>query len=513
MANAARSGPDGFRPLLALVLPEDEDLLGPDEIREVELSSDSEDDNLDLLNSSEALIRRHHRGSRRTQSESTEEDPLLGRSEPSDPYFMVYFVFYLLGMGTLLPWNFFISVSSFWNYKFREVTNTSSLWAIQNGTDLEISSHQTALQEEFTSYLAIASNIPNAMFVILNALVGQNFQLKYRIFVSLGLVIGFFGIVLVFSETNSDDWQKEFMVLILILVVLINCCSAIFQGGVFGVAGKFPPKYMGSIMAGQAMGGVFPALVDIVVISANVQAKDTGFACFLIATLCLIASFVSFAWVRRTKFFKFYAETPLSLSRQPDLDVLVPVTPSIFTVFTKSWHYCLAIYVTFSTTLAVFPAITVLIQSRFNDHDPTSKSWADLYFTPVTCFLLFNVGDYLGRILSSRLKWPGPNRRGKLFLLMASILRIGFIPLFMFCNVAPDRRSLPVVFHSDMVYVLFMATFAVSNGYLGNICMLHGPKLFHSSELQESAAMMLVACLVLGTSTGSFLSYPIVSLI
>lgn len=489
--------------------------MGPDEIREIRLSSDSEEEEVlaDILNPSEVLIRRHH--SRSIQSESTEDDPLLPQNEPSDPYFMVYFVFYLLGMGTLLPWNFFISVSSFWNYKFRDVTNTSNLWESETPDHMVKSGHQTKLQEEFTSYLAIASNIPNAMFVILNALIGQNIQLKYRIFISLGLVIGFFGVVLVFSETNSDEWQKKFMVLILILVVLINCCSAIFQGGVFGVAGKFPPKYIGAVMAGQAMGGVFPALVDIGVISADVEAKDTGFACFLIATLCLIASFVSFAWVRRTKFFKFYAETPLNANRlqMEGPDVLVPDTPSLFTVVTRSWHYCLAIYVTFSTTLAVFPAITVLVQSRFNDHDPTSKSWANLYFTPVTCFLLFNVGDYLGRILSSRLQWPGHNQRGKFILLVASIIRIGFIPLFMFCNVAPDRRSLPVVFHSDIVYVLFMATFAVSNGYLGNMCMVHGPKLFHSSQLQESAAMILVACLVLGTSTGSFLSYPIVSLL
>lgn len=46
------------------------------------------------------------------------------------------------------------------------------------------------------------------------------------------------------------------------------------QGGVFGVAGKFPPSYMGSVMAGQAMGGIFPALVDIAAIGISVPAKD-----------------------------------------------------------------------------------------------------------------------------------------------------------------------------------------------------------------------------------------------
>ena len=44
---------------------------------------------------------------------------------PRDRFNAVYLVFYLLGMGTLLPWNFFISVNSFWDYKFRDVNATA----------------------------------------------------------------------------------------------------------------------------------------------------------------------------------------------------------------------------------------------------------------------------------------------------------------------------------------------------------------------------------------------------
>ena len=39
-------------------------------------------------------------------SETVKEDPGI----PPDPYRMVYIIFYWLGVGTLLPWNFFISV-------------------------------------------------------------------------------------------------------------------------------------------------------------------------------------------------------------------------------------------------------------------------------------------------------------------------------------------------------------------------------------------------------------------
>ena len=45
--------------------------------------------------------------------------------------------------------------------------------------------------------------------------------------------------------------------------------------GIFclGVAGKFPPNYMGGMMSGQALGGIFPSLVNILVIAIQVSMK------------------------------------------------------------------------------------------------------------------------------------------------------------------------------------------------------------------------------------------------
>ena len=103
---------------------------------------------------------------------------LIGNSisAPDDKYSLVYLVFFLTGMSTLLPWNFFISLNNFWDYKFRDVNETF----VSNSN-----SSQTELQKTFTSYLAIASMIPNAVFVILNASFGQRIKNKTRIMVNL----------------------------------------------------------------------------------------------------------------------------------------------------------------------------------------------------------------------------------------------------------------------------------------------------------------------------------------
>ena len=88
--------------------------------------------------------------------------------------------------------------------------------------------------------------------------------------------------------------------------------------------------------------------------------------------------------------------------------------------------------------------------------------------------------------------------------------RLFFIPLFPNCNIDSDKPR-TIIFKSDADFIAFMGLFAVSNGYIGNICMLHGPKSTPEKELQEAIALVLlilIAGLVVGTCVGSFLSYP-----
>ena len=152
---------------------------------------------------------------------------------PKDPYRIVWLVFYMLGMTTLLPWNFFISVNDYWNFKFR---------------DTEQNSTHTKLQKEFTSYLAIASNVPNATFVILNVLYGQRFNLNLRLVLmpphectcftrliaALSVMATLFVGVLIMTRIDSDGWQEWFLISTLLMVVFLNICTAIYQGGLIG---------------------------------------------------------------------------------------------------------------------------------------------------------------------------------------------------------------------------------------------------------------------------------------
>ena len=104
------------------------------------------------------------------------------------------------------------------------------------------------------------------------------------------------------------------------------------------------------------------------------------------------------------------------------------------------------------------------------------------------------------------------NKYLTLFSLIKEIFSV-FIPLFMLCNAAPDIRNLPVLFSRDADYYTLMVMFSVSNGYLGNLCMMLGPKTSDITREQETIASMMVAVLVLGIGIGSALSYPVVNML
>ena len=81
---------------------------------------------------------------------------------------------------------------------------------------------------------------------------------------------------------------------------------------------------------------------------------------------------------------------------------------------------------------------------------------------------------------------------------------MSFIPLLMFCNVAPLNRSTQVLFDSDTAYIILMLLFGFTGGFLGNVALMLGPKKV-GLELQEAAGLVLVIALVFSCGVGSLM--------
>ena len=94
---------------------------------------------------------------------------------PKDKHNLVFWIAFLIGFTILLPWNILITVTGFWDYKFRNISRDTRNETLEDEV-------KTDLQKLFASYVAIASNVPNATFIILHAIIGHRFSMKIRLY-------------------------------------------------------------------------------------------------------------------------------------------------------------------------------------------------------------------------------------------------------------------------------------------------------------------------------------------
>jgi len=456
-----------------------------------------------------------------------------GSAGPEDKHKLVYVVFVLLGVGTLLPWNFFISVSAYWNFKYRSQNETYDEYTTVNEetgrTDFPAFN---SMQSGWGPQVSAASMVPNVTIMLLNAVFGHRFRTQPRLLVSLILVIGLFAVTSGLCLVDSDGWQQTFLYVTIASVVFININAAIFQSGLVGVAGKFPPQYIGGVFSGQAVGGILASVTNVLMTATGVHPTTGAFFCFAFAVVFLGVSLGLYIWLTKSQFFQHYngEQAPPSEAigakemekgtekeelmngdgpHPPPVKVTIPVKVNPLSVFKQIFPYAFSVFFVFAVTLACFPATTLQVVSVNAKEYPT---WANTYFIAVCCFVLFNVGDYLGRFAAEKVAWPGPGRVGMAVTFVASLLRIVFIPLFIFCNADPNNRELPVWFPSDTAYILIMLLFSFSNGYITNICMASAPQVCQP-ELRMTAASLMVALLGLGLASGALLSSLVASIL
>jgi len=426
---------------------------------------------------------------------------------PRDPHNLVLVLFYYLAIGTLLPWNFFINVNGYWMHKFRTVNSTS----MANVTDTK-----NELQLEFTSDLAVAAMVPNVLFLILNGLFGHRFKTTPRLLWSLCFVVILFISTLVLVQVDTDTWQLEFLAITLVIIVLINIFTAIVQGGLFGLAGCFPSKYMNAVLGGQGIGGIFAATINILLLAIGGNAVSAAFYCFLLSVVFLSGSILALLFVTKTEFYRHYIKDASSSSDSPsETSPLIGETTttsksiSVKEVLMSIWAEGLTVLIIYIVTLACFPAMTVLIEST-NKNKPGSTSWENQFFVPVSCFLFYNIGDYIGRFIAASPVIP--NIGSKLALVM-STTRIAFIPLFLFCNLAPHERHVTeVYFYSDGVYIALVFLLSISNGFLTSVVMVNAPAKVEPHQ-QQTASNMMVGILGMGLVLGAAVSGVLVKLL
>uniref|UniRef100_A0A8C9YNP1 Solute carrier family 29 member 1a n=1 Tax=Sander lucioperca TaxID=283035 RepID=A0A8C9YNP1_SANLU len=405
---------------------------------------------------------------------------------PRDKYNAVWIIFFILGLGTLLPWNFFMTATMYFTSRLKDPP-----------TDLPF--NQTS---KFNNVMTLCAMVPLLIFTCLNSFLHQRIPQKFRISGSLVVILVVFLLTAVLVKV--DVAPLPFFTITMIKIICINSFGAILQGSLFGLAGILPASYTTPIMSGQGLAGTFAAFSMICALASGSALQDSAFGYFITACVVILLAIMSYFVLPRMEFFQYHMESNgsrPSADEENKMDLLKKVcavcSQACSDIEAPIWVMALSVCFIFTVTIGTFPAVTVEVESTV----AAGGAWGT-YFIPVSCFLLFNLMDWAGRSLTAVCMWPG---KDSMWLPVLVGLRVVFVPLFMLCNVQP-RNYLPVLFGHDAWYIVFMIFFSFSNGYLASLCMCFGPKKVSQHEAETAGAIMAFF-LSLGLALGAAVSF------
>ncbi|KAM4721974.1 equilibrative nucleoside transporter 2 [Rhinophrynus dorsalis] len=452
------------------------------------------------------------------------------KDEPQDKFCFVAVIFFILGLGTLLPWNFFITAIP---YFLSRLSGVDSVDPVDRSASLNDSglngnasghAHRGGDEYNFSNWMTLLAQLPLLLCTLLNSFLYQCISDKVRIAGSMLVILALFIITAVLVKVEMAP--QSFFDITMATIWFINAFCAILQGSLFGLLSLFPQTYSSLFLSGQGMAGTFAALAMLLSMSSGADSRTTALGYFITPCFGTFISIICYLLLSRLDFAQYYlsksnaknqeAETKTELLHQEengDVEVQKKAAlqlkeaeaggteegqqkVSIVTVLKKIWVMALTIVLTFGVTLSVFPAITANVRSH-----TANENWSK-FFNPVCCFLIFNVMDWAGRSITSYTLWPGPDFK---FLPLLTLCRFIFVPAFMLCNIA-DKNYLHIVFKSDVWFIIFMIFFSITNGYFVSLPMCLAPKKVLPHESEMTGAIMTFF-LALGLSLGAGLSF------
>lgn len=141
----------------------------------------------------------------------------------------------------------------------------------------------------------------------------------------------------------------------------------------FGIVGKFSPKYITATVGGQALGGIFAAIAQIISLAIGASSVHSAFVYFMVGNILLFISFILYIVLSKTIFFKYHISDRMGIAQNEfNSDLLRPRIVNRKAILQKIWQYGASIFLVFCISLSVYPAVTVLIES---ENKASGKAW------------------------------------------------------------------------------------------------------------------------------------------
>jgi equilibrative nucleoside transporter 1/2/3 len=367
----------------------------------------------------------------------------------------------------------------------------------------------------FQSSIMSVSCVTNLGSMLLLSNMQSKASYPKRIISSLILNIIVFGLLTISTVCFRQVSSGTYLAFTLIMVFFTSIATGLCQNGTFAFAASFGrPEYIQAIMTGQAVAGVLPSIAQILSVLAVPEShhrddatsdtttshENTTSALLYFLTATGISALTLVAVVPLLLKHMRIQESQMIASVASLEDGAAPAkrkSVSMSTLYKKLNWLPPTIFTSFLITM-FFPVFTEKVHSVI-PADRAPRLLQPATFIPLG-FLVWNSGDLLGRLLTifSHTFRPRP---GALFAF--ALLRAGFIPLYLLCNI--DGRG--AIVNSDIFYlVVVQIGFGVTNGWLGSSTMIAAQSYVDQAEREATGGFMALN-LVAGLTAGSLLSF------
>lgn len=344
-----------------------------------------------------------------------------------------------------------------------------------------------------------------------------------RIAVALVINIVVFCLLALSTTYFRDVSAGAYLRFTLTMVFCTSAATGLIQNGAFAFAAGFGrSEYIQALMAGQGIAGVLPPVTQIVSVLAvpplepsegiirdtmtpapflpPQQSPTAALFYFLTAAVVCVITLLAFIPLVRRHNRLMESRMVDSVTSIEEAERARRKVVSLMTLYKKLHWMAAALFMCFAITM-FFPVFTAQIVSNIPP-DEAPRFFQPACFIPLA-FLFWTTGDLLGRLSPV----PALFRHRPYILLLISIARLVFLPLYLLCNV----RGRGAVVSSDIFYLFVVQFgFGLTNGWLGLSCMMAAPEWVEDGEKEATGGFMGMN-LVAGLTAGSLLSFTVAS--
>ncbi|XP_062110284.1 equilibrative nucleotide transporter 1 [Humulus lupulus] len=388
---------------------------------------------------------------------------------PEDSFHFAYIIYFILGLGYLLPWNAFITAVDYFSFIYPDIS--------------------------VDRIFAVVYMMVGLVALILIILYSLQSDAHLRINIGLGLFIVSLLVVPITDAVyikGRVGLYDGFYVTVA-AVVLASVADALVQGGTIGSAGELPERYMQAVVAGTAGSGVLVSFLRIFTKSVYPQdahgLRKSANLYFAVSVVVMVICIVLYNVALRLPVMKYYRELKIQAVNEEE-EEKGPLTGAVWRstlweIVGRIKWYGLGVVLVYLVTLSIFPGyITEDV------HSALLKDWYSILLITA-----YNVFDMVGKCLT-----PLYLLENTKVAVGGSIVRLLFFPLFYGCIHGPKflRTEIPVITLTCLL--------GLTNGYLTSVLLILAPKVVPLQH-SETAGIVMVLFLVIGLASGSVVSW------